>query len=105
MGLNKDGSLKLYLKKNFQYHNRGTVYSIPQPKGGRRANELILREDQKEHQRALMMKKKLEKKALNEEVNFEFLNLQSGYRTNATGSPVFGYGRKNVNEVRGRRRK
>ncbi|CAH7686612.1 Nin one binding Zn-ribbon like-domain-containing protein [Phakopsora pachyrhizi] len=56
----------LHLKSNFQYRNRGTVYSIPSPKPGSASFEkgtsnrkaingasLILREDQKEFQQGL----------------------------------------------------
>lgn len=55
----------LHLKQNFQYRNRGTVYSIPSAKpgsasfdkGGARKTvngaSLVLREDQKEFQRGL----------------------------------------------------
>ncbi|GAA96225.1 uncharacterized protein L969DRAFT_91674 [Mixia osmundae IAM 14324] len=52
----------LHLKKNFQYRNRGTIYSIPSPKPGsakpsqskqQNGATLILREDQKEYQRGL----------------------------------------------------
>ncbi|KAK4049752.1 20S-pre-rRNA D-site endonuclease nob1 [Microbotryomycetes sp. JL221] len=42
----------LHLKKNFQYKNRGTIYSLPTPKmgkaGGGIAAAPVLREDQKE---------------------------------------------------------
>ena len=41
----------LHLKANFQYRNRGTVYSLPKPKMGRAGgtqSEPVLREDQKE---------------------------------------------------------
>lgn len=55
----------LHLKRNFQYRNRGTIYTIPSAKpgtasfekGGARKQvngaELVLREDQKEFQRGL----------------------------------------------------
>lgn len=58
------GNFKLHLKKNFQFNNRGNVYSIPKPthgtangkganvKGGGKngwGRELILAEDQKEY--------------------------------------------------------
>jgi RNA-binding protein NOB1 len=60
------GNFTLYLKKNFQYNNRGNVYSIPKPthgsasgkghnvKGGGKngwGRELIFAEDQKEYQK------------------------------------------------------
>ncbi|KAF9506117.1 hypothetical protein BS47DRAFT_1374169 [Hydnum rufescens UP504] len=45
----------VHLKKNFQYRNRGTVYSIPSPKPGnaKGSKNIILREDQIEFQRGL----------------------------------------------------
>ncbi|CAB4424919.1 unnamed protein product [Rhizophagus irregularis] len=46
-----NGNVTYYLKKNFQYNLRGTKYSIPEPKSGRNANNIILREDQKEYQK------------------------------------------------------
>lgn len=46
----------LHLKKNFQYRNRGTRYSLPKPKVGSAGgahSEPVLREDQKEWQRGV----------------------------------------------------
>lgn len=83
------------------------MFAIPTTKGGRKTSDLILREDQKEHQKALALQKRFEKKALNNDMDMEALLLfgQPGARLTATGSPVIGFGKKNVNEVRGRRRK
>ena len=62
------GNFTLHLKKNWQWNNRGNVYSIPKPthgsasgkgthvKGGGKngwGRELILAEDQKEYQKKL----------------------------------------------------
>ena len=62
------GNFSLHLKKNWQWNNRGNVYSIPKPthgsasgkgthvKGGGKngwGRELILAEDQKEYQKKL----------------------------------------------------
>lgn len=48
--------MQLHLKKNFQYKNRGTIFSIPAPKFGSAkkgtGEGLILREDQTEYFRA-----------------------------------------------------
>ena len=50
----KTGAQTIHLKKNFQYHLRGTKYSIPDPKPGSAKGQqkggsgLILREDQRE---------------------------------------------------------
>ncbi|OAD03087.1 hypothetical protein MUCCIDRAFT_120175, partial [Mucor lusitanicus CBS 277.49] len=43
---NSKGEIAYHLKKNFQYRLRGTVYDIPPPKGGRKSNNIVLREDQ-----------------------------------------------------------
>ena len=53
------GKQHIHLKKNFQYHLRGTKFSIPDAKAGRAKGQqkggsgLILREDQAEWQDAL----------------------------------------------------
>ena len=55
----KTGDQVIHLKKNFQYHLRGTKYTIPDAKPGRAKGQqkggtgLILREDQAEWQNAL----------------------------------------------------
>jgi RNA-binding protein NOB1 len=102
VGVDDAGKMNIYLKKNFQFKNRGTVYPIPHPKGGRSTN-LILREDQKEYTRALNTKKRLDKKIMNQEMGVAELFGDS--RLSSTGDPIIGFGRKNPNEVRGRRRK
>ncbi|KAJ3249856.1 Nin1 binding protein [Boothiomyces macroporosus] len=107
IAIDQNGKMTIYLKKNFQYNNRGTVYSIPAPKGGRNSKDLILREDQNEHLKALAAKKRLDKKALNQDVTMDELLAfgQPGARLSATGNPVIGYGRKNPNDVRNRKKK
>lgn len=62
----------MHLKKNFQYKNRGTKYSIPLPKvGSSRTGSgtgLILREDDAEWQRSVHnqeVTKRKEEKAMN----------------------------------------
>lgn len=68
------GKQTIHLKKNFQYHLRGTKYSIPDPKMGRAKGQqkggsgLILREDQLEWQDAVhsnnIARQKEEKRAI-----------------------------------------
>eukprot|EP00158_Paraphelidium_tribonemae_P001997 Partr_v1_DN25022_c0_g1_i1_m50937 putative NIN1 RPN12 binding protein 1 homolog (S. cerevisiae) len=92
------GNMTLFLKRNFQYNNRGSIYSIPEPKGGR-AEDLIFREDQKECVRASMkLKRAKDKLTKNEEANdgFDF------GMTQRFEMPTLrvGFGRKNPNEVR-----
>ncbi|KAI8865817.1 hypothetical protein GQ42DRAFT_165868 [Ramicandelaber brevisporus] len=111
-----NGKLKVYLKKNFQYRLRGTVYSIPAPVVGgperhKNAN-IILREDQKEYQRAMQRRPK--SKASSGSANLldpDYLdNLLSskqgapaetfGLGYDASYRPIIGYGRRNPNEKR-----
>ncbi|QPG76424.1 hypothetical protein FOA43_003813 [Brettanomyces nanus] len=65
----KTGEVKPFLKKNFEWHTKGNVYSIPSPlsknsakrygrkgyqhRGNPNIEDLFLREDQKEYQQAL----------------------------------------------------
>jgi RNA-binding protein NOB1 len=81
----KTGERVLYLKSNFQYRVRGTVYSIPKPKGGRpniqhgkshhqinspsSGGELLLRPDQKEYIRALKGYERSLKKDLQDQLS------------------------------------
>ena len=77
---NDKGEVKLHLKANMQWNNRGNVYSIPKPiagsanqkwkgpnQGGGRGgwgSDLILAEDQKEYVRAMSGAKKTKSKDL-----------------------------------------
>jgi len=102
----KDGNVKLHLKKNMQWNNRGNVYSIPKPvhgssngrlvgggKGGW-GNELILAEDQKEYVNAMTGERRRKEKDLMDE---DYLpSILSGDRGRAGGRPKVGAG-KNVN--------
>lgn len=101
VSVNGDGTLKVYLKHDFQYNNRGTIYSIPEPKGGRKCNDMVLRADQKEYVRALEVKKRNDRK---ENIDFDGDLLFGAKRDNVM--PVIGYGKRNINQVTtGRRRK
>ncbi|KAI9339214.1 Nin one binding Zn-ribbon like-domain-containing protein [Zopfochytrium polystomum] len=98
-----DGNMTIYLKKNFQYNLRGTKYSIPAPQGGRSNKDLILREDQKEYERAVKRAAISAKKS-----NDQLFDLDRDPLDRLKGRvemPTIGYGRKNPNEARGRRRK
>lgn len=128
------GGLQIHLKSNFQYKNRGTIYSLPMPKpgsasggkpSGQSRNEKtsipILREDQLEWQRALSQQKTRRDKEERQlqralEKGQDSLtaryadpdwlpNLLSGAHTTQVGElPALGVGRKNPNERRRRRR-
>lgn len=69
----KTGEQRIHLKKNFQYHLRGSKFTIPDAKAGRAKGQLkggtglILREDQAEWQNAVrsqtIKREKQERKA------------------------------------------
>ena len=123
----KGGGLKVHLKKNFQYKNRGTIYSLPLPKqgkaGGARQSVPILREDQAEWQKALnaeRVKRGKEERALQKALERGSDSLSARYedadelsmllaggnaknRTMSTGLPSLGVGRKNPNDRRRRK--
>jgi RNA-binding protein NOB1 len=124
--------LQVHLKRNFQWRNRGTKYSIPAPKSGSSktgAGEgLILREDQTEwvraEKRAEGRRQKEEKKMISAISNSngsggvkldwmdpdwlpEMLVVGAGGKGRNTGRgdmPPVGYGRKNPNERKRRKR-
>jgi RNA-binding protein NOB1 len=108
------GQVHLYLKANFQYNNRGSKYSIPMPKGGRNASNLMLREDQVEYQRALKTYQRAERKAAKgvsiEDIDDRLVSVFGGLDLKGGGAslagfndvepPVIGYGRRNPNQAR-----
>lgn len=123
----KGGGMQVHLKKNFQYKNRGTIYSLPLPKagkaGGARQSVPILREDQPEWQKAIhseKIKREKEERALQKALERGSDSLSARYedadelsmllaggnsknRTISTGLPSMGIGRKNPNERRRRK--
>ncbi|KAJ3109419.1 Nin1 binding protein [Phlyctochytrium planicorne] len=108
VSVDSSGKLTCYLKRNFQYNIRGTKYSIPAQEGGRKTSNLILREDQKEYEKAVKTHNHQMKKAMAEtslDQDFESIFKQSGGLGAKTGPGVqIGHGRKNPNSTRGRRR-
>ncbi|KAJ3334161.1 Nin1 binding protein [Blyttiomyces sp. JEL0837] len=100
VSVDANGKMKIHLKKNFQYNNRGTKYSIPTPQGGKKSSDIILREDQKEYARALKDEKARKKKDLDDIDTI----LLAGSSEKKGAKVTIGFGRKNPNEVRGRRR-
>ncbi|KAI9215990.1 Nin one binding Zn-ribbon like-domain-containing protein [Blastocladiella britannica] len=88
----ENGIMRVHLKKNFQYRTRGTVFSLPSPKTGRGADNLILREDQHEYQVRTKsyqhQKKKQEKKMWDERV----------FGDAPVRPPTIGFGSRNPNE-------
>ncbi|KAK4157158.1 RNA-binding protein NOB1 [Chaetomidium leptoderma] len=103
------GNFTLHLKSNFQYNNRGNVFSIPKPthgsangkgsnvKGGGKngwGNELILAEDQKEYTKKLDEERRTQYRDLMDQ---DYLpSILGGSRNSGNGRIKVGAGR-NVN--------
>ncbi|TFK55586.1 hypothetical protein OE88DRAFT_1621259 [Heliocybe sulcata] len=125
-------AMQVHLKKNFQWKLRGTKYSIPSPKSGSaktgNGEGLILREDQIEYQRAKKKadakREREERKMLNNAVKTggeavvmgswmdpdwvpEIISVGAGGKGRSSRGgdmPTIGYGRKNPNEKRRKRK-
>lgn len=125
--------MQVHLKKNFQYHTRGTIYPIPAPKPGSAktgsGEGLILREDQTEYMRAMKrtetQRQRDEKKLLSGAIanggegklsvgNWmdpdwipEIMAAGTAGKGRSSkqgdGMPTVGYGKKNPNERRRRK--
>lgn len=104
------GKITIYLKKNFQWNNRGNVYSIPKPTGGRASgkegngvrHELILRADQKEYLRKREENERRSKKGERDLMDGDYLpGLLTGERTWHCERIKIGHGRQNPNARRG----
>ncbi|MCO5596139.1 hypothetical protein L7F22_050199 [Adiantum nelumboides] len=118
--LGTSAGMQIHLKKNFQYKNRGTKFSLPLPKpgkaGGVQAGVPILREDQAEWQKALQrerVQKNKEERALQKALERGSDSLSARYEDADTlsillagktsgqgyqGLPQIGVGRRNPNE-------
>ncbi|KAK3831852.1 MAG: Nin one binding Zn-ribbon like-domain-containing protein [Linnemannia gamsii] len=96
----QNGNVKYFLKKNMVYNLRGTKYSIPAPKGGRKNNDLILREDQREFELSMKFQRRQKKiDAFDPDYVPRLLEGQIDVR-NPFGAPVIGYGKRNPNAVK-----
>lgn len=99
------GNFKIHLKQNFQWNNRGNVFSVPKPVhgsangrlpkhvGGKNGwgRDLILAEDQKEHVKALDEQRRQRKKDLMDD---DYLpGLLTGHRSGGGGKVKVGAGR------------
>lgn len=103
------GQLTVYLKKNFSYNLRGTVYSIPLPKGGsashkKNKGDIILREDQKEFARGMKAYERTMRKSQIDPDMWPSLMASASIRESWQNGlvlhpPTVGYGRKNINQV------
>lgn len=101
MSIDRNGKMTMYLKKNFQYNLRGTQFNIPGVKGGRKGNDMILREDQREYERAVKLKERMDRKAL----SYDMDAVDFGRAIAGGGKPVVGYGRKNINQAKHNKRR
>ena len=103
---NDDGSMVLYRKRGFQVSLKGLRYNIPNPKFGRRNDDLILTEDQYKNKRVFKKKAKAEKWSEKQNQNaeiaysngwgFEEIKKQNKHFQNI----VVGYGSANPNSNR-----
>jgi RNA-binding protein NOB1 len=107
---NDKGEVKLHLKKNMQWNNKGNVYSIPKPTSGTAnqkwqgprhggggkggwGNDLILTEDQKEYVRDVKSKER-EGRRIKDLMDEDFLpGILSGERAGGGGKVRVGAGR------------
>ncbi|ORY23531.1 Nin one binding Zn-ribbon like-domain-containing protein [Naematelia encephala] len=119
----KTGQQIVHLKKNFQYHLRGTKYTIPDAKAGRAKGQqkggtgLILREDQAEWSDAVRaqdrQRQKEERRAAKGALDgwndpdwipdILTVGMSGKGRSGGRGMPAVGYGRKNPNQARRKR--
>ncbi|KAF3011648.1 hypothetical protein G7054_g7630 [Neopestalotiopsis clavispora] len=103
------GQFQVHLKKNFQWNNRGAVYSVPKPThgtsngkyrgqgGGKNGwgRDLILAEDQKEFTQKTDAERRLRQRDLMDE---DYLpGILTGYRSSGTGGKVKVGAGRNVN--------
>ena len=116
----KTGALTVHLKKNFQWNNRGNVYSVPKPvhgtsngrapKGSSSSNggvggwgrDLILAEDQKEFVKASDEQRREAKKTMDVMDQDYLPSILGGDRSRAGGRIRVGAGR-NVNSKKKKR--
>ena len=100
--LRKDGTKQYHYSKKSDLPQRGSRYSIPKRKGGRKNNDILLCEDQ------LLMgewRLKAGKKSTLTSQFGEGITESLGMRVAAGTNVEVGYGRKNPNSRRGRERR
>lgn len=113
----KTGIPHFFLARHFQFNIRGTKYSTALPEGGRKA-DIILREDQKEYQKAVKAQARAENKEmrnalqenrvedLDDRLASIFLEGEKVSKNHLQFAPrvTIGHGRRNPNEVKSKRR-
>ncbi|ORX42788.1 hypothetical protein DM01DRAFT_1329975 [Hesseltinella vesiculosa] len=100
------GQVRYHLKHDYTYNLRGTIFSMPNPKGGRVHNNIVLREDQREYVKA---KETQSKKKLVDMFDPDFIPIYGSKQTtprtlnnNMFGTDTIGHGRRNANQSRKR---
>ena len=97
------GKLILYRKKNYQPKKRGTRFNIPNPKGGRRIDDLLLTKDSFQQPKVVSYLRKHKNYKKNQVKKMEVdWDLGFGFETGKEKRKQFidleiGYGRKNPN--------
>lgn len=98
----KNGAMKVHLKKTMQWSNRGTVYSIPKQQQGtanmKGRDNLILRADQREVEK--LEKRDRYKKEIDLLDPDYIPSIVSGRRDTGHSSVRFGHGKRNPNSNR-----
>lgn len=95
----ENGVFRIHLKRNWQWNNRGNVYSYSKPQHGTASmkgvrENVVLSEDQKEYERAMRASKRFKERDL---MDIDYLpGLLTGERLGHGGNPRVGAGR-NVN--------
>ncbi|KAM9953443.1 hypothetical protein ACTFIR_008511 [Dictyostelium discoideum] len=97
--VDRNGNQRVSVGSAKQFNLRGTIYSIPKPKGGKKSNDMILTEDQYLHK--LRVTGQLYKKKVSKEINMNDLDLGFGHK-GPSDDIVIGYGNKNPNVARKR---
>lgn len=97
--IDKKGVARVFVNPKWKPNLRGTVYSIPMPKGGRNNKDLVLRDDQLDRVKQRRLQKQRAKH------NVDVLDPGGFYNAGAKFAKiqertVIGYGRRNPNESR-----
>ena len=92
-----------YTRRNQKVNLRGKRYSIPEYKSGRKARNLVLREDTKEYDRAVRAKEREARKLMNNADHLfsdDYYLGATPFVNRSSHKVVIGYGRRNPNEVK-----
>ncbi|KAL9649371.1 hypothetical protein ABK040_016198 [Willaertia magna] len=99
--LEDDGQVNFYYNPKAKFNLRGTIYTMPLPKGGKWSKDPIYRGDQliQRSKRSALNKKKDD--YWNEEASFKTIRPQKRFGNQGAAKEVYnGFGRRNPNEPR-----